>query len=248
MNISEIIGNSIRYPFSDWKKILILGILTVITGLTSIFQSLGFKNIGLTLFSLIALVLAYFLISGYQYRIIKSSLNDVEVPPEFDSWLNMFIDGIKVTLVGIIYLLPGIFIIGFISGILIVSLANKSTIIFILIAILYIIIIIPISRMAIAYMADNGSKFGAAFRFHEILNKISTNGWINFILWYIVTGIVFLMIVIVGSVVTSVIGRLIFAPLGIILTALFIAPYLYMFINRFCGIILQIRIANNRIK
>ena len=53
--------------------------------LNSIFQSLGFKNIGLTLFSLLAFVLAYFLISGYQYRIIKSSLNDVEVPPEFNA-------------------------------------------------------------------------------------------------------------------------------------------------------------------
>ena len=85
MDINEIISDSIKYPFTDWKKILILGILTVITGLNSIFQSLGFKNIGLTLFSLLAFVLAYFLISGYQYRIIKSSLNDVEVPPEFNT-------------------------------------------------------------------------------------------------------------------------------------------------------------------
>jgi hypothetical protein len=45
--------------------------------------------------------------------------------------------------------------------------------------------------MAIAYMADNDSNLGAAFRFLEILNKISSNGGIEFILWYIVTGIVF---------------------------------------------------------
>ena len=232
MNISGIIGNAVRYPFSDWKKFLLLGILTVFTGLTSIFQSLGLKNIVLTLFSLIALVLVYFLISGYQYRIIKSSLNDVEVPPEFNNWLDMFIDGIKVTIVTIIYLLPSIFIIGFIAGILIFSVGNLSALIFILIAILYIIIIVPISRMAIAYMADNGGKLGAAFRFREILNKISSNGWMKFILWYIVTGIIFLIIIIVGSVVTSVIGRLIFAPLSMILNLLFVAPYLYMFINR----------------
>ena len=232
MNISGIIGNAVRYPFSDWKKFLLLGILTVFTGLTSIFQSLGLKNIALTLFSLIALVLVYFLISGYQYRIIKSSLNDVEVPPEFNNWLDMFIDGIKVTIVTIIYLLPSIFIIGFIAGILIFSVGNLSALIFILIAILYIIIIVPISKMAIAYMADNGGKLGAAFRFREILNKISSNGWMKFILWYIVTGIIFLIIIIVGSVVTSVIGRLIFAPLSMILNLLFVAPYLYMFINR----------------
>ena len=103
----------------------------------------------------------------------------------------MFIDGFKVTIVSIIYLLPSIFIIGFILGILIASVANQSAIIFILIAILYIIIFIPIYLMAIAYMADNGSKLGTAFRFHEILNKISSNGGIEFILWYIVTGIVF---------------------------------------------------------
>ena len=47
MNISEIIGNAFKYPFSDWKKILILGILTVFTELIPILQSLGFKNSGL---------------------------------------------------------------------------------------------------------------------------------------------------------------------------------------------------------
>jgi len=235
MNISEIIGNAFKYPFSDWKKILILGILTVFTELIPILQSLGFKNSGLILFSLILFVLVFFFIGGYQYRIIKSSLNDVEVLPEFNAWSDMFRDGVKISIVGIIYLIPGILII--IAGIsMLIQLGNVvpniSATILILIALLYIFIIIPISYMAIAYMAENGSKLRDAFRLREILKKISSDGWIKFILWYIVTVIIALIILFVGSIVTSGIGQLTFPAIGIILMTLFIAPYLYMFLNR----------------
>ena len=56
--------------------------------------------------------------------------------------------------------------------------------------------------MAIAHMANNDSKLGSAFNFRDILNKISTNGWINLIIWYIVTGIIFLVLFIIGIFVT----------------------------------------------
>jgi hypothetical protein len=214
---------------------LILGILTVFTELIPILQSLGFKNSGLILFSLILFVLVFFFIGGYQYRIIKSSLNDVEVLPEFNAWSDMFRDGVKISIVGIIYLIPGILII--IAGIsMLIQLGNVvpniSATILILIALLYIFIIIPISYMAIAYMAENGSKLRDAFRLREILKKISSDGWIKFILWYIVTVIIALIILFVGSIVTSGIGQLTFPAIGIILMTLFIAPYLYMFLNR----------------
>ena len=31
MNMSEIIKDSLRYPFSDWKKILILGLIVIVS-------------------------------------------------------------------------------------------------------------------------------------------------------------------------------------------------------------------------
>ena len=235
MNINEIIGDALRYPLSDWKKILILGIFIVLMGLSSIFQYLGFKNIELTLLSLITLII-FLLVSGYQYRIIKLSLSNIEVLPEFNAGIDMFVDGIKVTLVSIIYLVPGILIIGIVGIFILVSLKsvlpNLSPLILILIAVLYTIIIIPISLMAIAYMADNDSKFSYAFRFREILNKISSNGWTKFILWYIVTGIIFLVLLCVGSILTTVIGRFTFHTIGIIFSSLVITPYIYMYLYR----------------
>ena len=39
------------------------------------------------------------------------------------------------------------------------------------------IIIGPILAIAVAHMANNNSKFSAAFRFHEIMNKIGRIGW-----------------------------------------------------------------------
>lgn len=235
MNINEIIGDAVRYPFSDWKKILILGILTVFAELIPILQSLGFKNSGLIFFSLILFVLVFFFIGGYQYRIIKSSLNGVDVLPEFNAWSDMFKDGVKISIVGIIYLIPGLLIL--IAGIsMLIQLGNVvpniSAVILILIALLYIFIIIPISYMAISYMADNGSRLGLAFRFREILNKISSNGWIKFILWYVISGIIALIILFAGSIVTSGIGHLTLPVIGLILMPLFVAPYFYMFVYR----------------
>ena len=41
--------------------------------------------------------------------------------------------------------------------------------------------------MAMAHMANNDSKLLTAFRFRDIIDKISILGWRNIIIWYIVT-------------------------------------------------------------
>ena len=49
MDLGNIIGDAMRYPFSDWKKILIYGILTMISSLgiatLVIGMVLGIKNV-----------------------------------------------------------------------------------------------------------------------------------------------------------------------------------------------------------
>lgn len=100
----------------------------------------------------------------------------------------MFKDGVKVYLVFIVYSIPVIMFslifsgslrfitdqgpitifIAYSEGIGTVSVA-KFGIYFLVI--LYLVIIIPVSYMALANMANNDSKLNYAFRFREIFNK-----------------------------------------------------------------------------
>ena len=167
--------------------------------------------------------------------------------PEFNSWIEMFIDGIKVSIVVIVYLLPAILIIAFAGlsvfhtiGILgsnpsainfniILSILSATILIFI--AFLYVLIILPINYVAIAYMASNNSKLGAAFRFHEIIGKIGRIGWGNLIIWYLVIGTIYIIITVMGGIITSIFSILNHI-VGIVLSSLIVTPYLYMYINR----------------
>ena len=102
MNVGEIIKNSLRYPFSDWKKILILGFIIVVSEITSYLQ-LGATNNVLIVFSVVLVLIAGFLVDGYTFRIIKSSLEDIDKLPEFNKWQAMLTDGFKVFIVFLAY-------------------------------------------------------------------------------------------------------------------------------------------------
>lgn len=53
-------------------------------------------------------------------------------------------------------------------------------------------------------MAYNNGELGAAFKFGEILSKISYIGWGNFIILYIVSGVIYLILRIIGAVIKSI--------------------------------------------
>ena len=106
MNIWEIVKDSLRYPLSDWKTILMLGIITVISGITSIAVSLDTTNIYLMSILVVIGFLVGFLVNGYMFRIVKSSLDGKSGLPEFNNWIDMGTDGLKVFIAFIVYLIP----------------------------------------------------------------------------------------------------------------------------------------------
>lgn len=81
MDIGEIVSDSVMYPSSDWKKVLIMGLLAIIS----------------------FLIVPIFLFMGYGFRALKSSMAGSEELPDFDEWGEMFIDGLKVFVVGFVY-------------------------------------------------------------------------------------------------------------------------------------------------
>jgi hypothetical protein len=248
INMREIIKDSVRYPLSYWKSFLIFGIIAVISNILSSVTLLGATNI--IIINLLAIIgfLIAFLTKGYIIRIVKSSLIGVAELPEFNNWIDMFKDGIKMFIVGTVYAIPAILLIfaaspslalGIIFGTNFngfASLLNSPTGYLSLIAILYMIIVIPILLMAITNMANNNSKLSTAFQLNTIRDKITSIGWKKFITWYLMTGIVLLILTSVGVIILVSLMALIrivtLHIVGIMIASLILIPYLGMYIYR----------------
>ncbi|AXV40498.1 DUF4013 domain-containing protein [Methanobacterium sp. BAmetb5] len=217
MDIGEIISDSISYPSQDWKKVIILGILTIIS----------------------ILIIPVFLVMGYFFRILKSSIAGFDELPDFDEWGEMFIDGLKMFVVQFVYLLIPLIVIfigawasiasmsvteagNLANPTLAIGLIGGTAIIGIILAILFELI----GSIAVANMALNDSEFGAAFRFSEILEKISMIGWGKYIVWYIVM----IIVTFIGGIIASVLQVIPF--IGMIIALLVVYPYITMFSAR----------------
>lgn len=273
MDIGEIVKDAVRYPLSDWKKILILGIIIVFTGIASNAVDVGLTNMDVISFLVGIGFIIGFLVNGYMFRIIKSSLDGKVKLPEFNDWVNMGADGVKVFISFIVYSIPAILIIIILTvlsfesyiyfalslesaglnplGLLFnpflsviwqgitnlviflcyLSLFAPDGIIWILIGIVYMIIIIPLFLVAIANMAYYDGEFRSAFRFREILEEIASIGWGNLIKWYVVTGILFLILIVIANVIAYALS-LIHPILGRVLLSLILFSYIYMYIAR----------------
>jgi hypothetical protein len=238
VKIGEMVSDAIRYPFTDWKKILILGILVLISNVYSIISSfditsLSKTNLPLLLILIIVLfipaVISALLSSGYTLRMIKSSVAGISELPEFDALVDMFIDGLKLAVTTLIYIIPYILIIIGITVLAVVFKSGFLALAGIVIAFVYLLIVLPILAMALANMAYH-DEFGAAFRFSEIFDKIRRITWGNFIVWYLV------MILVLGILYLVLIGitaALIDLPIiSILVSSLFFGPYISMFLAR----------------
>ncbi|MCE5215243.1 MAG: DUF4013 domain-containing protein [Methanobacterium sp.] len=217
MDAGQISSNALKYPLNDFKKVLILGILSIFS----------------------VLIIPGFLLLGYVFRIIKSSMEDSNEPPQFDEWTSMFVDGLKVFVVFFIYyLIPGILIllgtwaaflpmltqqgagslvdpsinVGLISGIAVIGIGLLIVVSF----------IIPLALANMVYY----DQISAAFRFGELFDKLKEIGGVDYFIWYVV------MLVI--AVAASYICFFLVFPLfiGIIIVPLIIYPYLTMFYSR----------------
>ncbi len=223
MDIKFIVKDSLMYPLSDWKKYLILGIIIMFSSISDIFVATGAKNF--TLIGLLTIVgfLVGALAYGYQVKIVRSSLAGFSELPDFNSWFEMFMNGIEVVIVSIGYLIPAFLIIW--SMILFGGIS-------VILAILYVIVVIPVISMAIAHMVNNESKLSAAFKFGEIFNKIGSIGWLNLVVWYVVTGILLLIMSFLGVYVNMAISMDISSIVGAVLLPLLIMPYIEMYLYR----------------
>ncbi len=133
------------------------------------------------------------LLSGYLLRIYRGAVPT----PDPDDWVKMFVDGILVIVIGIIYSIPVIVLAAALIGGSVFALVNNpesaagvgGMIVGILITIVLALIVSLISNFAIIRFARE-EKFGEAFNLKEILAVISKVGWLHYFVAVLVFGII----------------------------------------------------------
>jgi hypothetical protein len=186
-----------------------------------------------------------FITSGYLVKIYKGG----DIAPELEGYLDMWIDGIKLAIIAIVYtIIPIIMIIagavftGFgglallagaaeaaggeatdaFAGVAIGTASSMTGVLLILIGIVLFIILCLIATIAGIRFAKT-ERLGEGFNFEEIFATIKEIGWVHYILSYILFIVVIFVIIFVLSLI----------PLLGTLLLLIITPLLMMWQGKF---------------
>ncbi len=269
-SITDCVVEGLKYPFNDVKKVLGFGVLFALINVLSTYIGLKsvsifreiliiMENTNVTMASriplsqlpgadmnlLIGLVVVSLIVTlfilGYQYNLIKFSIDKKQNLPGFSDILGIFFNGIQYFLVIVAYnIIPVILLIG---GIMLVGDSSILPVV-ILISILLFIIVYFIEIMALNNMIahDNIKK---AFDLREIMDNISNLGWGKYIGIILFTIIVFMIIMAAAGFILSIISVLFAATINnqaivisfviAIIEGLFVDSYMSVFFNRVCG-------------
>ena len=175
---------------------------------------------------------------GYVLRICRGA----NPSPHLDNWGSMFIDGIKLFIVGLIYAIP-VFILSYVlfgSADMIRSSVNPSTIGGLIIAVLMgaiILIIVTIITWLIVMTAGvrfaRTNSIGEAFNFGVIFTHIGKIGWMTYII-----ALLMILIAIVNIAIMCLLVNMVIPSAGIILF-LILLPFLSLFSPRYITLLYE---------
>lgn len=239
MNISEIFKDAFKFPASNWKRFLILGIIILVSTLLAM-PTIYLKNSPYILLTFLIAYIIQLFVMGYTLRTIKISINEENELPAFNKWIEMFIDGIKIFIISFLYsIIPSIFII---IGVVIavfssistgssqLNFFNPATLVFLVIGGVLYVLVMFFYQIGIANMAYQ-DKVGAALSLGEIKSIIRKIGWKKYLVVFII------LIIISGA--SSIFGYFLNRmPIYlIIIFAILISPYLGLIRSRAIGLI-----------
>lgn len=234
MGLSEIISDSIKYPFSDIQKFLIVGVFALLAGLNNIVSAYDIDSIAIIGIASIVGLIASLIVSGYGVKVIKNAINFSNEVPDFD-FVNDLITGIKVLIISIVYLIIPLIIILLVTGVngLIGASINHlwasigvAFIIALIIAIIFAIFqIVALARFAYT------EQLGDAFNFGEVFEDVKKIGILRIIGFLLISAIVF----IIALVIASIFGLIPF--IGIIIVPILLGAFCILFYNRGLGLL-----------
>ncbi len=268
-SITDCVVEGLKYPFNDLKKLLGCGVLFALMSAISVF--IGAKSFDIfrttmhiventtgflshvpfsqlpagDIYLVAGLAIIGFIISlfifGYQYNIVKFSIDKRNDLPGFSDILGMFINGIKYFLVTVAYnIIPMIVLIG---GITLVGDSSMLMVIFLVSAVLFIIAYFLLIMALNNMIAHDSIK--KAFDLREIIDNIANLGWGKYIGIILFTIIVYMIIMVAVSFILSLITGVFIATVSnqafavsifiAIIEGLFADSYATLFFNRVCG-------------
>ena len=242
--ILDIYKDSLEYSAKDWKTLVILGVICLFT----------------------LLLLPSFLITGYNYRVINTAVHGVingrDPLPDFEDLISMFVDGVKVVIVQILYLLLPIiifFVFAVVAGQANGVAASAIMIIGCIMTFVAFVVAELMIQMGICHMAYNDGAFSKAFAISEIKEVIDEIGWFECIATLlgliVITLVIFSVVSIIIGIIFTVFGistavlginpSAIFILGGIInslITMFLVGPYLSIFNSRSIGLLYTMQI------
>ena len=242
--ILDIYKDSLEYSAKDWKTLVILGVICLFT----------------------LLLLPAFLITGYNYRVINTAVHGVingrDPLPDFEDLISMFVDGVKVVIVQILYLLLPIiifFVFAVVAGQANGVAASAIMIIGCIMPFVAFVVAELMIQMGICHMAYNDGAFSKAFAISEIKEVIDEIGWFECIATLlgliVITLVIFSVVSIIIGIIFTVFGistavlginpSAIFILGGIInslITMFLVGPYLSIFNSRSIGLLYTMQI------
>ena len=148
-----------------------------------------------------AIPIVNFIMNGYMIRVMRG----IRPAPELEDYVQLFIDGLLYTIIGIIWMIPaiivGILLVG--GSVFALAAGDPATVgagavagmgIGILITLIVAILCSLFATIGIVRFART-EQVGEAFAFGEIRDRIGEIGWANYIIALIVLGIVMFIMV-----------------------------------------------------
>lgn len=229
IKIREIVLDAVKYPAEDWMKVIILGFLTLLSFIGILTE--------INIFTLLFLIILP-LPLGYLFKIIKSSFKGFDKLPDFNHWRYMYTDGIKLIFVLIIYAIPMVAVFLFFNYELLFNLNIPGFSLYLLWSwlfgstpqIIIFLLIGLVEYIGIANMVLYDGEISAAFRFREILKRISMMGWKKYLVFYATIWILGIFAALISIITLSVL-------IGIIVIPLLIIPYFLALNARFCALV-----------
>ena len=254
-SITDVVKEGLKYPFNDGKKVLILGIIFLVSSLVSmameflVFDNMRIlanvapvdtvqaaisamppSNMALIVLSWIVTFILMVFASGYIYDVIKYGIEGKSELPEFSDIKGLLVKGLRAFVVGLAYsILPMIL---FCLGLMLTvnesvgASVNAIGAIVLLIAIIFAIFVSLVNVMALCNMVDK-DELAAAFRFKEILALIKNLGWGRFIGILLFTVIAIMIISVFFSFIFGAIAGII----SIIVGSAFVMALINMILN-----------------
>ena len=235
MDLDAVVNDALKYPYQALEKVLILGAIplgAMIIALV-ILLVLAFTGneaalaAGVVLSSILIFISGLF-VAGYYLRVMETTLAGEEGLPDFSNRGELLLNGLKLLLVQIVYLLIPTMVLVLSAWIVYSASVQSILMVVFLSGILVVLIFLLFSlflTMASAHLAATGS-IKEALRFGVIQEMISAIGWGDYLLWYL------LMVVLVMVAVVLMAFISIIPILGTFIAWILIQPYLEILVAR----------------